>query len=478
MFLLCACETPSSEDIQTLPTPETFQKEGHNLKSFSWVNLYDGDGQPINILRGCLDDYDIKLRVTYDDDSTFDYDIKMYQLPRNVRDVLNTEGHHLVKILFRGQVVEGQFNIVPSGKKYQVEYYDNLGNLYKLYNVDPGEVITPPDPIEHPEDYYAFYTDNAWSVDLSGVDINADYRIDPQYTKNFKRSHFYNSKPTRYDTEHNILDVVHDTEHDLEYCYIHMGRFYHMPLYVANLEEVGDTVYHFDGTATETVTLTANFDGVINSYNQLLAQTMVQNVLNKDCYYDDTMTSATPRFINDDSAFLLRPMQFAVVDRTDKTISEILHGHTLTQFEDLPGNYELFDTHIGNYLDTHHDLDTLSVNYQIPVGSDVGYYRAIFESDVDVVLGLQSHKQVGGLSLEHVNCYFLIDPENTRTRLDYHPTSDDFLSTRKCNYTYDGVADDAYWAGGLLSWQRKRKLSLLVPPALLWLPRLRWEWPF
>ena len=451
MFLLCACETPSSEDIQTLPTPETFQKEGHNIKSFSWVNLYDGDGHPINILRGCVDDYDIKLRVTYDDDSTFDYDIKMYQLPRNVRDVLNTEGHHLVKILFRGSVVEGQFNIVPSGKKYQVEYYDNLGNLYKLYNVDPGEVITPPDPIERPEDYYAFYTDNAWSKDLSGLDINADYQIYPEYTKNFKRSHFYNSKPTRYDTKHNILDVVHDTEQDLEYCYIHMGRFYHMPLYVANLEEVGDTVYHFDGTETETVTLTANFNGVINSYNQFLARTMVQEVLNKDCYYDDTMTSANPRFINDDSAFLLCPMQFAVVDRTDRTISEILHGHTLTQFNDLPGNYELFDTHIGNYLDAHHDLDTLSVNYQIPVNSDTGYYRAIFESDVDVVLELQSHKDFGGLNLEHVNCYFLIDPENTRTRLDYHPTSDDFLSTRKCNYTYDGVADDAYWAGGLLS---------------------------
>ena len=443
MFLLCACESPSSEDIQTLPTPETFQKEGHNIKSFSWVNLYDGDGQPINILRGCLDDYDIKLRVTYDDDSTFDYDIKMYQLPRNVRDVLNTEGHHLVKILFRGQVVEGQFNIVPSGKKFQVEYYDNLGNLYKLYNVDPGEVITPPEPIEREEDYYAFYTDNAWSKDLSGLDIYADWQIYPEYTKNFKRSHFYNSKPSFYDVEHNILDVVHDTEHDLEYCYIHVGRFYHMPLYVANLEEVGDKVYHFDGTATETVTLTANFDGVINSYNQLLAQTMVHEVLNKDCYYNDTMTD--PRFINDDSQFLLRPMQFAVVDRTDKTISEILHGHTVTQFEDLPGNYELFDTHIGNYLDAHHDLDTLSVNYQIPVGSDPGYYRAIFESDVDVVLGLQSHKQVGGLSLEHVNCYFLIDPENTRTRLDYHPTSDDFLSTKKCNYTYKGICEDAIY---------------------------------
>ena len=451
MFLLCACETPSSEDIQTLPTPETFQKEGHNIKSFSWVNLYDEDGKPINILRGCVDDYDIKLRVTYDDDSTFDYDIKMYNLPRNIRDILNTEGHHLVKILFRGQVVEGHFNIVPSGKKFQVEYYDNLGNLYKLYNVDPGETITPPVPIERPEDYYAFYTDNSWSVDLSGVDINADYHIDPEYTKNFKRSHFYNSKPSFYDVEHNILDVVHDTEHDLEYCYIHMGRFYHMPLYVANLEEVSDKVYHFIGTETETVTLTANFSGVINSYNSELARTMVQEVLNKDCYYDDSMTYATPRFINDDSAFMLRPMQFTVNDRCDKTISQILHGHTVTQFDDLPGNYELFGTHIGNYLDAHHELDTLSVNYQIPVGSDTGYYRAIFESDVDVVLELQSHKQEGGLTLEHVSCYFLIDPENTRTKLDYHPTSDDFLSTRKCNYTYDGVADDAYWAGGLLS---------------------------
>ena len=449
MFALAGCQTPSQDVIDLLPEDNVIQKEGHNIKKIEFKNI-PADG----ILRGMFDSYDIYLLVTYDDDSTLEHHLTMRSLSPDLRDILDTEGDHVVKILFRGQEVVAHFNILHSDKLYHIEYRDYQGNLLQIFEVQPGEQLPfIPDSPDREEDYYCIYDNKGWDTDLSGQNIHEDHQIYPKYEKKFKRSHSFSSKAQTDAFQNRFLDKTLDGNKDA--MYFHLGRFYHAPLYVAKLDGTAGSVYH--KTTSTPASFTAKFESIdlstTGSWIQYVGvEQMMKSFLTSQIIFDANLspTQLNP-WKNEDAVHILSGtdprFQPQAYEKDD--VETLLHNHTTTYFDNLEGEYELFKTYVADYLVEHadylNDIKTNGFNFSIPASSDEGYYRVVYECDMDVVYCLRSNFYEDELELYHVEPYFLVDPNSFTVRVDYDSTGD-FNPTQKFEYSFNGACQDYLWA--------------------------------
>ncbi len=449
MFALAGCQTPSQDVIDLLPEDNVIQKEGHNIKKIEFKNIPEE-----GILRGMFDSYDIYLLVTYDDDSTLEHHLTMRSLSPDIRDILDTEGDHVVKILFRGQEVVAHFKVVPSGKLYHVEYRDYQGNLLQIFEVDPTEQLPfIPSVPDREEDYYCIYDNKRWYPDLSGQNIHDDYVIYPQYDKKFKRSHSFSSKAQSDAFQNRFLDKTLDGNNDA--MYFHLGRFYHAPLYVARLDPTAGSVYH--KTTSTPASFTAKFESIdltpTGSYVEYVGiEQMMKSFMTSQITFDAGLspTQLNP-WNNEDAVHILSGTSEKFKPRAYETfdVETLLHNHTTTYFDNLEGEYELFNTYLADYLIEHadylNDLKTNGFNFSIPANSDEGYYRVVYECDMDVVYRLRSNFFEDELELVTVSPYFLVDPSSFSVRVDYD-TTDHFNPTQKFEYSFNGACQDYLWA--------------------------------
>ena len=449
MFALCGCQTPSQDVIDLLPEDNVIQKEGHNIKKIEFKNI-PADG----ILRGMFDSYNIYLLVTYDDDSTLEHPLTMRSLSPDLRDIFDTEGDHVVKILFRGQEVVAHFNILHSDKLYHIEYRDYQGNLLQIFEVQPGEQLPfIPDSPDREEDYYCIYDNKGWDTDLSGQNIHEDHQIYPKYEKKFKRSHSFSSKAQTDAFQNRFLDKTLDGNKDA--MYFHLGRFYHAPLYVAKLDGTAGSVYH--KTTSTPASFTAKFESIdlstTGSWIQYVGvEQMMKSFLTSQIIFDANLspTQLNP-WKNEDAVHILSGtdprFQPQAYEKDD--VETLLHNHTTTYFDNLEGEYELFKTYVADYLVEHadylNDIKTNGFNFSIPASSDEGYYRVVYECDMDVVYCLRSNFYEDELELYHVEPYFLVDPNSFTVRVDYDSTGD-FNPTQKFEYSFNGACQDYLWA--------------------------------
>lgn len=454
MFALCGCQTPSQDVVDLLPEDNVIQKEGHNIKKIEFKNIPEE-----GILRGMFDSYNIYLLVTYDDDSTLEHPLTMRSLSPDLREILDTEGDHVVKILFRGQEVVAHFNILHSDKLFHVEYRDYQGNLLQIFEVEPGEQVPfIPDSPDRAEDYYCIYDNQGWDTDLNGQNIHEDYEIYPKYEKKFKRSHAFDSKAQSDAFQNRFLDKTFTpTEEGYnDIMYFHLGRFYHAPLYVAKFAGTAGSVYHHTASSPS-MSFTAIFDSIDLSptgekYTEYVGiEGMMKSFLTSqitfDAFHDPTLNpwkNADAVNILDGTDPRFQPRAYETFD-----VETLLHNHTTTYFDNLEGEYELFNTYLADYLVEHaeylNDLKTNGFNFSLPASSDEGYYRVIYECDMDVVYCLRSSFFQDELKLDLVKPYFLVDPSSFSVRVDYDRTGD-FNPTQKFEYSFAGACQDYLWA--------------------------------
>ena len=451
MFALAGCQTPSQDVIDLLPEDTVIQKEGHNIKKIEFKNIPEE-----GILRGMFDSYNIYLLVTYDDDSTLEHPLTMRSLSPDLRDIVDTEGDHVVKILFRGQEVVAHFKILPSGELKHVEYRDYQGNLLQIFEVRAGEQVPfiPPVP-DREEDYYCIYDNKRWDDDLEGQPIDWDHVIYPQYDKKFKRSHSFSSKAQSDAFQNRFLDKSSEGNEDV--MYFHLGRFYHAPLYVAKFDGTEASVYHHTASSSA-ISFTAKFDSIDLSqtgeeYTEYVGiEQMMKSFLKSQITFDANLspTQLNP-WNNEDAVHILSGTSEKFKPRAYETfdVETLLHNHTTTYFDNLEGEYELFKTYLADYLVEHkdylNDLKTNGFNFSIPANSDEGYYRVVYECDMDVVYRLRSNFFEDELELVTVSPYFLVDPSSFSVRVDYD-TTDHFDPTQKFEYSFNGACQDYLWA--------------------------------
>ncbi len=455
MFTLAGCQTPSQDVVDLLPEDNVIQKEGHNIKKIEFKNIPEE-----GILLGMFDSYDIYLLVTYDDDSTLEHHLTMRSLSPDIREILDTEGDHVVKILFRGQEVVAHFNILPSGELKHVEYRDYQGNLLQIFEVQPGKQVPfIPSVPDREDDYYCIYDNKRWDTDLEGKPIDYHYVIYPQYDKKFKRSHSFSSKAQTEAFQNRFLDKTFTTTEEgyTDTMYFHLGRFYHAPLYVAKFDGTEASVYHHTSSSSA-ISFTAKFDSIdlspTGSWIQYVGvEQMMKSFLTSQITFDANLspTQLNPWKNEDEARHILGGTDDRFQPRAyDKdNVETLLHNHTTTYFDNLEGEYELFKTYLADYLVDHsdylNDLKTNGFNFSIPSSSDEGYYRVVYECDMDVVYCLRSNFYNDELKLYQVQPFFLVDPDSFSVRVDYD-TTDDFEPTQKFEYSYNGACQDYLWA--------------------------------
>ncbi len=452
MFVLAGCQTPSQDVVDLLPEDNVIQKEGHNIKKIEFKNIPEE-----GILLGMFDSYDIYLLVTYDDDSTLEHHLTMRSLSPDIREILDTEGDHVVKILFRGQEVVAHFNILPSGELKHVEYRDYQGNLLQIFEVQPGKQVPfIPSVPDREDDYYCIYDNKRWDTDLEGKPIDYHYVIYPQYDKKFKRSHSFSSKAQTEAFQNRFLDKTFTTTEEgyTDTMYFHLGRFYHAPLYVAKFDGTEASVYHHTSSSSA-ISFTAKFDSIdLSQTGDQYAgiEEMMKSFLKSQITFNafHSATQLNP-WNNSDAVQILDGNDVRFKPRAYETfdVDALLHNHTTTYFDNLEGEYELFKTYLADYLVEHadylNDLKTNGFDFSIPANSDEGYYRVVYECDMDVVYCLRSSFFQDELKLDLVKPYFLVDPNSFSVRVDYNAT-EHFDPTQKFEYSFDGACQDYLWA--------------------------------
>lgn len=456
-FAITGCDFSNPDPLGPLPDPSYFQKEGTNITKFEWLNVPEE-----GILRGCFDECNIALKIYYDDETTETIPLKMKDIPRQYRHILDEVGDHILTILFRGQELVTHFKILPSDKQFEVNYYDYKGNIVAHFDVDPGEKITVPGQVDRDEDIDFIYHWKSWEQDLNDEEIDWDAEVYPVYESEFKRSCGTTSRFSYYTGDHQVLHTDKNTDTGFSVTYIHLGRITNAPLYVAKLHEnsdlsdVGKDSYHHEGGADKT--LYAEFN-----INTATLSSELSTFFNNDTYYTNDYSSGMLNpFYGDVNPAFISPAQYMYKGKTEDDLpyNQLIGGVTKSVLDYGNGKTEvvdLFNTYVEDAID---DLledkgatsGTFSEPFVITKNSDVGYYRAVYTADVDVTLAIKARMDDGKLYLDnapvyHPDVYFTVDPVRSRVKLDFYKTDDTFPATsgRKLNYDYSGLAGDTYY---------------------------------
>ena len=463
-FAVSGCDFSNPDPLGPLPEPSYFQKEGTNILKFEWLNVPEE-----GILRGCFDDYNIALKIYYEDNTDETIPLKMKDIPRQYRHILNEVGDHILTILFRGEELVVHFKILPSDKTFSINYYDYRGNLIAHFDAEPEDIIDVPSPVSRLEDIEFIYHWKSWSDDLTGLDIYQDYEIYPIYESEFKRSCGTTSRYSYYTGDHQVLHS--DRDGDYSVTYIHLGRITNAPLYIAKLHENADLSdagfdsYHHDGSVDKT--LYAEFE---------IDKTQISKELKKfferDTYYqDDSSSHPYSHYFHGEwqAQANVAPANYSYKGKcSDHDYNELIGGVTKSVLDHGDGKTEVVDLY-KTYIED--DIEELLENkevvgnkfvepFVINESSNTGYYRAIYTADVDITMALKARVVEEGYTKElwletasgdyspySPDIYFTVDPVRSRVKMDYHKTDSGFPATsgRKLNYDYTGIAGDAYY---------------------------------
>ena len=441
LFTLGSCET--LDPARDLPGTISIQKTGHNIKSFAFLNI-PSEGIP----RGHVNDYDIKLVVTYDDDTTYEQPLNMKTLPRKVRDALNTVGIHKVDILFRGEVYSATFKILPSDTVYTVNYYDYRGNVVAHYEVEPGGVITIPDPIDRDPDYKFIYQWEQWEVDLTGhEDVDDNYEIYPVYSGIMKRYHVTPTDPISPETGeeyHFIHEPMYETSRVDEddgktyyYNYFHLGRSYRTPILIGKLDTYGD--YYFHDYGYPDVNLRAWFEVDKDHIGNYLKDIMLHAYQYVNNYDNEHTHFTNETYLPDPSEH-----KYEYIGSLSTPISEVFGGNVITRLKDVSEESEIYTEYIGPYFN---NFGSRYVEMNLPSTSSRGYYRLVAETDVDIFVCFKTRKyddDPNKLFFAGAEVYMTVDWDQISFVVDYRRDSSDFAPTNKQTITYRDIAYDAY----------------------------------
>ena len=407
------------DPIGILPDPSVFQKEGHNITDFDFLNV-PSEG----IKRGYFDDYNIKLQVTYDDGSTYVIDLTLRKIPQEYRKLLNTVGTHTVEILFRGVSKTTTFKILPSDKKFTVNYYTYNGYRLTYFEVDPGEKITPPEVPFREEDDRMIYESQGWEEDLLDQEVYSDYDIYPLYNPIFKRNHFVTAFPKEGEIEaytpvHRELYSYVDGEKT--HTYVHLGR-----LNRAILLNEDHSMYHEQGTEEEKRTWTTpEAYEVVELQKQLLSTAL-------------STTESGTHFDVGNEKTQLDNFFFNYTGYGD--LDELLKGNTDTRFSENGAIVPLYRSYITEYYSWVCSFPE-TVEVTLPKDSSTGYYRLSAQGNVDIILEYISRATESGVELCDTKVLTLVDYDNIDYIFDYSATGS-FASTKKYQFSSGDVYND------------------------------------
>ena len=165
------------EDLKIVET------EFDNVPAILYVEDFDPD---MNGLRDAIDACNIIVRVTYEDGSTEEFQLKFDMLDDEVKSRLNKPGNHHINYSYKGETIQGQIKIerLPT---YTVRFYDVHDNLISEQQVRKKNDAVEPTEEERTVPGYEFIE---WDKPFHNVARDLD--IHGIYEKIIYTVRFYN----------------------------------------------------------------------------------------------------------------------------------------------------------------------------------------------------------------------------------------------------------------------------------------------
>ena len=416
---LAGCTTPPSEgDVKAaissiIPSHESIQKEGLNIKSITFENV------PNEIPVGSFDTFGIQLKIVYSDDSAETYPILFDNLPENLKVALNTVGSHEVKIYFRGEEVPYTFNITEGAAMFLVRYYSYDGHIIQREEVSPtSEVVhgaPSADKMVRPADSLYKYSFIKWDQpDPVGTVIGHDIDIYPEYQITQKRYDVTKEVVPTVDGEHlRLLNYnKSDYYHQLN-AYIYVGRIDRVPLLYSEKANKDSVTPPYEGdlyfdVSTKEQKETAALDVIDEIYSKAVT---VDTSHFTDLFKASTYNPTNPEFVNYN------------LNLTDLDDYILFDGDTSYS--------QMYNDSILSFVEGHTEEDKTS--FKINPAEDMiagnQYYRAAFETSVDVVIDIVVNTIGNEYQIMNFYYYFLINKANTYQVTEYTDSSGQFNST-------------------------------------------------
>ena len=423
--LLTGCTISDPKSI--LPDVSVIQKAGHNIKKFAFTNIPDE-----GIKRGLWDVQNIHLVVTYDDDSTYDTQIKMKNLPRDYRNLINTVGTHTFEILFRGDKYPVTIKILESDVTFDVNYYDYSGTLIQHSTHQPGETFDPaniPGPVEREEDYRFIYTFDHWEEDLANMDVYQNFDIYPFYVPTLKRDHLVTAANDVEGYNNHLLFV---SDHA---AFFHLGRIYRARMLINSAAPV----YHTQNSTAEPEQVSFK---ITWAQSEAEMKRLTKSVVN---YLDDSSTYQTKFKDIDISKLNLDNCSYM---SATEGIEELLGGHMETSLTGKEGEkFKLFEHHFGTSWTKYENNKEFKVT--IPSSSLTGYYNLAMEADIDIIYMASWWTSVAEPSYNFSGVFLTLNFDTLNPVMDYTTDGNFVGTTPKMEIKYSTLMQDIEKAAGL-----------------------------
>lgn len=317
---------------------------------------------PRDGIKACSwDDYDIKLRVHYNDGSTQDYPFKEKHIPLASRHYLGELGHHNIEIIVNGHTAKFGFDIFdnPDFHGYNVQFvnsrtseviYEDVVGYYKNARY-PG--VLPEDKVVDEEHISRFAH---WDYPLEYV------HQDMVYTTVFRNEEkrLYGDIP---------MDggpiLIKQVKQDYEIsALVYLGRVHNAPVYASEVHQ------HTQGETGETIGFRAisNYSNDWNHLNESILNNAIQYQYNPT--YNSYLYGSNGPFTNNPN-FL----------SNFETIYDPIYSRSVHMDDGL-----LIDTSISEPYDNCYNKARSYLTYtkDIQDNDETGYYRIAVTCHFDI----------------------------------------------------------------------------------------------
>lgn len=426
LFTTMAVSCSNPKDV--LPDVAIIQKEGQNITDISFNNIPEE-----GIKRGLWNSYNISMTVTYADNTNKEIPLPMKSIPREYRNYINTVGTHKITILFRGVPKSYTLKILESDVKFDVNYYTYNGDLIAHYSVEPGDSIpSVPAALDRREDDRFIYRFTNWEVDLNNLDINDNYDVYPVYVPSMKRNHFKATESNRTDSVHRVIyqhngfdysPTVPDT-----HTFFHLGRIQR-----AVLGETDVVYQHTQATSGEPHVINANF-----TFDQNKKIDCVKSVINSAFDYAEDASTYEEHLYGEGKNYLKTPNYNYMLDQS---LIHQLGEYTVTKFADEAANSQIYTGEISALFGSLPASQNVTAN--VPMNSLSGYYRIVYEADIDVFASALTYSGNGAVYMMAYNIYLTYNPATAGFVVDYSATNN-FESSGRHLLTYNQICQEIY----------------------------------
>lgn len=373
------------------------------------------------------DNSDIKLRVKYNDYSIKDFDLKVINIPLDMRHYLGEVGKHSICFVEYKWIVNHEFEIIENENwhGYKCEFFDKDKKYLCTQTVGFYEevIYNGPEIPSEEDDYDYHYRFNGWSHSTKYV--HQDMQFLSKYEKKEKR--FYANKP--FNNDHIGLSALIDQDKNRGSSLIYLGRVRHVAAYYTETKELSIEDLEFSFKEDE-------FGKYFNEYNENIVKYSIEYIEDSDytskIYGNPYDMLNNPVFaLEFDSRYEYKGVSAFLDDQSDVKLSSVNPYNGL--FDEIIRKINSFPSR------------------SVKKDEDNGFYRYAIVMSVDVYLSVSFNRlekdtyEIGNFSK------FIMSPVlETSQAMIQHSYNEEFVAedNPKLALTTKGL----YYAADMIDW--------------------------